>query len=160
MTTRIFMLAGAVLVSAISANGKDPSFRANAQCEKLGCCRVAVERTATADPFAEDRFRMKYGRNSPVEDARQKIAAEQYATKMAVCALKHGCCRPSPEKAIRAEVAAPVADPGGEMRYRMKTGRNSPAEERRLAEVSKMATAENFGSAERAVECPPECCKR
>ena len=68
------------------------------------------------DPFAEERYRMKNGRYTPAEEARQK------ALKPAQAKIQAACCRTA--------VAGAIADPASnEARYRIKNGRNTPAVE-------------------------------
>ena len=132
-------------------------------CAEHGC-RMAHEKTvtvaatpATADPGAEERFRMKFGRSTPAEEARLKTAREVYAKNMRNCA-DHGCGSMAHEKTVTAAATRATADPGAEDRFRMKFGRNTPAEERRQTATATHPEKTRMGSADRSM-CGPDCCK-
>jgi len=128
-----------------------------------GCCSglrakpVTVETPmATADPGAEMRYRMKYGRNTPAEERRQK-AAQDYASNAGDRA-EESCCSELRAKPVTSETPVATADPGAELRFRMKYGRNTPAEERRQAGRSENMERMLLASAERMM-CSADCCK-
>ena len=97
----------------------------------------------TADP-AEMWFRMKFGRNTPAEEARQKALHEGDALNWS----GHDCCQPAEEKRFAAENLPLTADLGAEIRYRMKYGRNTPAEEARWEAIQEY----EINTADRAAE--------
>ena len=68
--------------------------------------------TLSSNMLADERFRMKYGRDTPAEEARQKAAYPKAA---------------APTVAV---------DAGIEARYRMKYGRGTPGEEASKAAAS------------------------
>jgi hypothetical protein len=80
---------------------------------------------AASDSSAEQRYRIKYGRNTPAEEARQKAGNRDTMT---------GCCHSMEGPALTGGTAA-------EERFRMKTGRHTSAEEARLSAVMELAAA-------------------
>ena len=111
------------------------------------------------DPWADERFKMKFGRHTPAEEARQKAAQEVYAKNMNIC-TEHGCSHKAPKKAkaVAAATSTVTADPGFEERFRMKFGRVTPAERLRLAGKSESPAPVVMTSADRSA-CGPDCCK-
>jgi hypothetical protein len=102
MKKGIVLFTGAILASAMFA-GNGPGVTTNKMsCAKHTCCRAALEKAPiTADPGAEERFRMKFGRNTPAKEARQRAAEEVFAKNMRNCA-EHDCGRNAQEKAVTA----------------------------------------------------------
>jgi hypothetical protein len=150
---------------------------------------------AVNDSGAEERFRMKYGRNTPAGEARARAVSKVSPN------CQQGCCQhmnneftinlpaggndagaeerfrakwgrntPSSEAAASAAhakttvptdlLAARNNDSGAEERFRMKFGRNTPFEERRQA-IARSATTDRVmvAAADRAA-CDPDCCAR
>jgi hypothetical protein len=132
MKTYIAVFAAAMLTSpGFGAGVTAARATGHMGCEGHSCCRPPAHRTATlGDPYAEERFRMKYGRNNPAEEARQKAAQAFYAKNMLNCE-RHGCAGGSETKPNAAAMAEVKGDPNAELRFRMKYGRNTPAEEAR-----------------------------
>ena len=60
------------------------------------------------DPGAEERFRMKFGRNSAREELRQKQAQAKKTKETTDCA-ETGCCRRQHEKAEAGHGSQPHA---------------------------------------------------
>ena len=76
---------------------------------------------ASSDQFAGERYRMKYGRYSPVEETRRKAVA---AERKDVEYVGQACCRNMPHDTALA--GKPSAN---EAWFRAKLGRNTPAYE-------------------------------
>jgi hypothetical protein len=79
-----------------------------------GAMFIATGRAAQNDAGAEERFHEKFGRNTPMEEARQQAHKSP------------GVNSPTPATSL-----APRNDSGAEERFREKFGRNTPAEEAR-----------------------------
>ena len=96
-----------------------------------GLMFIGTGRAAQDDAGAEQRFRAKLGRNTPMEEARQKALKVQAAT--------------SP---VSAAQGATHDDGGAEQRFRAKHGRNTPAEEarQRAAKGALQANTSNAAS--------------
>ena len=63
MKMSIVLFAGAIFASSMPAAGTNPM-----NCAKHVCCRPAgVKAATTADPGAQERFRMKFGRTTKPE---------------------------------------------------------------------------------------------
>ena len=70
-------------------------------CDKHGCCTrteqaVAKSATTLGDPGAEARFRMKYGRSSPAEEARIAAAKRPAAEPVLLASVsicEGDCCK-------------------------------------------------------------------
>ena len=110
------------------------------------------------DPGYEERYRMKMGRYTPAEEARReaaRIAAKESRAKPVMNCVKHSCC--ANEEAQATVAKSTLGDPSAEARFRMKFGRNSPAEERRVA-AAKPVTNELVIVAT-ARMCESDCCK-
>jgi hypothetical protein len=87
------------------------------------------------DPFAEERYRMKYGRYTPAEEARQKAPGEDQAKTGAAVELAT-CCRYMDVSLQNAGVSETFV----ESHFRIKYGRSTPAAEaRRKAEAEERA---------------------
>jgi hypothetical protein len=99
---------------------------------------------------------MKFGRNTPAEETRQRAAQEVYAKNMIHCEAQ-GCGRGVHEKPVASTNAEVKGDPGAEMRFRMKYGRSTPVDERRLVGNREKATVIALASADRMI-CEPGCC--
>ena len=99
MRTSLVLLAGAMMASAAVA--------------------------ATSDPQAEERYRMKYGRNTPTEEARREARAAVETTG-ALHKEDPLCCH-----ALHGNVTLAMNDPGYRDRFQAKYGRNTPREEAR-----------------------------
>ena len=116
-----------------------------------------------SDPYAEERFKAKYGRYSPAEEARrdaaknaQKAAAksqEPRAAEIAMCDMPNCCKR---DKTAQAKLS--TADTYPEALFRAKYGRPSPVKEVRIAEAKQKA-AESVAVAA-TTECNGHCCTR
>ena len=159
MKTSMVIFAGAIFASSMVAAGNGAHGAMNSMaCAKHNCCRPANQKAAlTADPGAEARFQMKFGHNTQAEEARQKADLEVYAKNVRQC-NEHGCGRNTDGKTVTAAApAVATADPGAEERFRMKSGRNTPAEEQRLARASKKAEPVVMASADRSM-CEAGCC--
>ena len=77
---------------------------------------------ASNDQFAEERYRMKYGRYTPAEEARRKaVAAEK---NDAVEYVGQACCRHMPH-----DTALAMKPSANDAWFRAKFGRNTPAYE-------------------------------
>src|ERR1051325_10800485 len=115
MKTYIAILAGAILTSTTLAGDAGTAGKARKMaCEGHSCCRPATQRSATlGDPYAEERFKMKFGRNTPAEEARQKAAQEAYAKNMLSCD-QHGCGAGHSPKPVAAARTEAKGDPGAE----------------------------------------------
>jgi hypothetical protein len=79
-----------------------------------GLMFIGTGRAAQNDAGAEQRFRAKFGRSTPMEETRQRASMAQAVT--------------SPVSSAR---VALHDDGGAEQRFRAKYGRNTPAEEAR-----------------------------
>ena len=78
---------------------------------------------ASNDQLAEERYRMKYGRYTPAEEARLKVVAAE--RKDAVEYVGQACCRHMPH-----DNALVAREPSAnEAWFRAKFGRNTPAYE-------------------------------
>jgi hypothetical protein len=113
-----------------------------------------------SDSGSEERFRMKTGRYTPAEEARReaaKIAAKGAVARQGISCAKHGCCANHEEHAVVAKLEVTPGDPGAEERFRMKFGRSSPAEARRVA-AAQRATNEPVLLASVNM-CKGDCCK-
>jgi hypothetical protein len=85
---------------------------------------------ASSDQSAEERYRMKYGRYTPAEEARrQRVEAER---KDVVEYVGETCCRHMPQ-----DTALAMKPSANEAWFRAKFGRNTPAYEagRKAADV-------------------------
>lgn len=122
---------------------------------------------AVDDPMAQERFRMKTGRNTQAEEARQKTlknAPANAAVKAPACcrSMKNStptqsalhvqkcleldkCTHMLAPEAVKSASAAPA---DSEARFRMKYGRSMPAQEPPTQAASAERTA-----------CQHECCK-
>jgi hypothetical protein len=158
MKTYIAVFAGVILTSAAlgAAKVSDVARKANPMaCAKHTCCRPPQEQVlAAGDPWAEERFRIKYGRNTPAEEARQKAAQEVYAKNIRNCE-KHGCGQAPDENAITSAKTEVKGDPGANERFRMKLGRT--LEEMRLGRNSERAKPMVLASAAHII-CEAGCC--
>ena len=122
-----------------------------------------VSAALAVDPFAEERFKAKYGRYTPAEEARREAAKNAHraaakaqrpsATETAMCDMPNCCKR---DKTARAEVS--TADTYTDALFRAKYGRPSPVKGVRVAEA-KQKVAE-FLTASAATECEGDCCER
>jgi hypothetical protein len=80
---------------AVEASATKPA-KAETSCDKHGCCS-RKEQAATAnaptqgDPMSDARFRMKYGRPSPNEEARIAAAARAKSEQTLVASSAHDC---------------------------------------------------------------------
>jgi hypothetical protein len=99
------------------------------------------------DPFAEERYRMKYGRYTPAEEARQKTVREARA-KTAAAVEVAMCCRYM--NGSHQNVA--VSDTFTETHFRTKYGRSTPA-----AEARQRAAAEETAAHVRRCEEIGKC---
>jgi len=86
---------------------------------------MAAAVAATSDPQAEERYGMKYGRNTPAEEARREAWA---AVKTTGALHKEDplCCH-----VLHGNAALAMNDPGFRDRFQAKYGRNTPREEAR-----------------------------
>jgi hypothetical protein len=154
----VALFAGAMLTSAVFAAGgvSDVAKKANEMARaKHTSCRPPQEQVrAAGDPWAEERFRIKYGRNTPAEEARQKAVQEVYAKNIRNCE-KHGCGQAPDEKAIASAKTEVKGDPGANERFRMKFGRT--LEEMRLGRNSERAKPMVLAAAGHVI-CEAACC--
>jgi hypothetical protein len=80
---------------AVEASAKKPA-KAKTSCDKHGCCS-RKEQTAQAsaptqgDPMADARFRMKYGRPSPNEEAIVAASPRAKSELAVVASAAHDC---------------------------------------------------------------------
>jgi hypothetical protein len=91
---------------------------------------VMISTTALAtqgDPMAEERYRMKYGRYTPAEEARQKAAKERSADATAY--VGQSCCRHMKHETTVERVTLNSAST--EAYFKMKYGRSIPGAEAR-----------------------------
>ena len=80
------------------------------------------------DPMAEERYRAKYGRYTPAEEARRQ-AAELAKRNTAPCCGHEGCCvRARKEMTVRTQVVYRGIGPQFAERFKAKYGR-SPVDE-------------------------------
>ena len=101
----------------------------------------------STDTSAEERYRMKYGRYTPAEEARQKTQREAQA-KIAAAVEVATCCR-----YMNASLQnAGVADTFVESHFRIKYGRSTPA-----AEARERAAAEETATHVRRCEELGKC---
>lgn len=89
---------------------------------------------ASSDQLAEERYRMKYGRYTPAEEARRKAVADK--RKDAAEYVGQACCRNMPH-----DTALTVKPSANEAWFRAKFGRSTPAyeAEKRAVEVQVVA---------------------
>jgi hypothetical protein len=115
-----------------------------------------------SDPFAEERFKAKYGRYTPAEEARREaLKKAEKAAKLqksehaeaGMCDMPD-CCKSQSKTGAKAEVS--TADTHAEALFRAKYGRPSPVKEVRIAEAKREA-AEKL-SASSAPMCNNNCC--
>src|SRR5436309_72898 len=131
MKTAMVFIAGTMLLS--TSYGNDLGFAAVKitarkgpakeimNCGERSCCARNEKQTTVAksavtqgDPAAEERFRMKYGRYTPAEDARQeavRIAASEVRVAHVPACAKHGCCTSQKEPVTVAKSEATSSDP-------------------------------------------------
>ena len=95
------------------------------------------------DSFAEERYRIKYGRNTPAEEFRQ--AAEKAEPTTVTSYAGHDCCWQIQQQAAHA-ARIPLNSSGVEERFRAKYGRSSPSAETLEREAE-----------ERTAECLSRC---
>lgn len=106
----------------------------------------------------EERYKMKMGRYTPAEEARRetaRIAAKESRASQVMHCAKHGCCTNREEQTAVAKAEVPRGDPGFEERYRMKTGRFTPAQEARI-EANRITAKEVV--AKQVVNCAKHGC--
>ena len=87
------------------------------------------------DPMAEERYKLKYGRYTPAEEARQK-ALKEARGKAADESDVSACCRKM-NAALKKSGRETFADE----RFRVKYGRSAPATEARAATDAEVAAA-------------------
>jgi hypothetical protein len=85
---RFKMKTGSDLPAAEAQNASPAKDKAVTNCDRHGCCSRTDEALANstaslADPGAEARFRMKFGRPSPQEEARIAASARLKAEVVA-----------------------------------------------------------------------------
>lgn len=101
---------------------------------------VVIATTALAaqgDPMAEERYRMKYGRYTPAEEARQKAAKARAADVTEY--VGQSCCRHMKHENSAEKVTPNSAS--SEAHFKMKYGRATPgAEARAKAAEEQVAT--------------------
>jgi hypothetical protein len=119
-----------------------------------------VSTAFASDPYAEERFKAKYGRYTPAEEARRealkKPAKAQSAAleaEVAMCEMP-GCCKPG--AAAKSEVSA--GDAHIDALFRAKFGRPSPVEEARIAEAKREPAVS--ARAVTSPRCDRNCCDR
>lgn len=112
-----------------------------------------------SDPYAEERFKAKYGRYTPAEEARReslKKAAKAKSTEAqgeaAMCNMP-GCCE-SKKAATKAHISA--KDTHAEAVFRAKFRRPSPMKEARIAEAERQANDRVLAAA--LAMCDRSCC--
>ena len=113
-----------------------------------------------SDPYAEERFKAKYGRYTPAEETRREAAKKAQATtaksdhpQAQMCEIPNCCKRET--KAATAKVS--TADTHAEALFRAKYGRPSPMKEARIAEAKRQAAT---SLASNASVCDGDCCHR
>ena len=125
------------------------------------CCRLMQTSFANTTPLAasgpsmEERFRMKYGRGTPSEEARQRATEVETAMHIAKCAELGRCPRMHVASANMPAVAVNPSDI--EARFRMKYGRSAPVEQR--ATGKEVQTERLLVASVVQVPCEQECCK-
>jgi hypothetical protein len=95
----------------------------------------AVSRAAVNDRTAEERFRTKYGRYTPAEEARRNANEETRANDLG-CGREDCCHKNTVRAALKQPVAAARINSGAEERFKVKWGRYTSAEEARLAKTA------------------------
>jgi hypothetical protein len=96
----------------------------------FACAGIA----GATDNTAEERFRLKYGRYTPAEEARQSAVEE--ARKNALGCGREDCChKQHAHTTANAAVVSPRST--AEERFRAKWGRTTAAEEARLTDASR-----------------------
>jgi hypothetical protein len=138
-----------------------------------GAMLTSAVLSAMNDPGAQERFRMKYGRYAPAEEARPAGHCSQMHHEMKVDTApavsrndaqnrflaKFGRLpevdRSAPPVGLAADRPARMAiaryDSGNDERFRMKYGRSIPVQDLRPAEPLLVASA--------AMTCDHECCR-
>jgi hypothetical protein len=119
---------------------KNAETKSMMDCVKQGCCRRV---TASGSPTVlrndvEERFRAKFGRNTPAFEARTRATLSQ--TSVTPLTVR--------------------GDNGAEERFRMKFGRNTPAEEERMAAARHADTQQVLLASAQVATCDHDCCKR
>ena len=122
MKTAMILFAGTVIASALFAEA--------------------------SDPFAEERYRMKYGQYTPAEQERRMLAREAQQNG-ATEYVGQACCRHMPSGVG----AVSTQDLAVEGRHRAKFGRNTPAFEARQKAVQ-AAVADHVGKCAGLGRCP------
>ena len=119
-----------------------------------------VSTAIASDPYAEERFKAKYGRYTPAEEARRealkKAAKAQNAapsSELAICDMPD-CCG-STKAMAKTEVSN--ADTYAEALFRAKFGRPSPMKETRIAEAKREVNERVVAA---APMCDRGCCHR
>ena len=109
----------------------------NAMVLFAGVMIATTALVAQGDPMAEERYRMKYGRYTPAEEARQKAAKERAAD--ATEYVGQSCCRHMKHENSGEKVTPNSAST--EAYFKMKYGRSVPgAEAREKAAAEQVAT--------------------
>ena len=101
----------------------------------------------TSDPQAGERYRMKYGRNTPQEEARQVADEKEQALHARKCPELGRCMRRHVETAA---APAPAAN-DQEQRAQVKYGR-SPSQRKAIDEEQLLAASPQW------IGCEQPCC--
>ena len=125
---------------------------------------VFVSTAFGSDPYAEERFKAKYGRYTQAEEARREAAknartaaiekGKSQAAETAICDMPN-CCKRE-KKARKTEVS--TAETYAEALFHSKYGRPSPMKNIRIAQARRQS-AETLTAAT-AQLCTGDCCNR